>query len=1189
MSVDGVEQRVPRRPTVCLSMIVRDEAHIVTETLAAVAPHIDHWVVVDTGSVDGTPAIVAAFFADLGIPGTLHERPWRDFGTNRTEALQLAAGHADYTWVIDADDLVAGELDLSSLEADAYSLRYGTEFVFWRTQIFRSTLPWRYEGVLHEYPVCDAPARIERLEGDYHLVWRTMGGRSQVADKFARDVAVLAEAHERDPDDPRTVFYLAQSHRDAGDDLQALERYEQRAAMGGWGEEVYVARLEAARCRHRLGRDWPEVQAAYLAAWEARPSRVEALYELARHHRLAGDHAAAHLFASRGIEIPPSEDQLFVAADLQAWRLLDEGAISAYYLGRFDESARWCRRLLDEGELPEAERSRVEANLHFALDASKDRHLGPHPDRVAEIEARRAAGAGDGVTLTITSGRRLDLFTRTVDSFLACCEDLASIERWICIDEGSSDEDRAEMAARYPFFEFVWKGPADAGHPASMNLLRARVSTPWWLHLEDDWQFVERRPLIAEARALLEHDATVGQVLFNRCYAETFADRDLAGGRIEIGPSGQRWWHQEVLVGGDLERHLAGLGPAGRSNAWWPHYSLRPSLVRTEAVVGVGPYDPGADHFELEFAQRYAAAGLRTAALDAISCLHLGPLTSERGAARRPNAYELAGTRQFGAPSGDGPARIRPLAWWATPTELVARWDRQTTGGGRWGSIELSDAPDPDYWAVFTHPGPTTRPDDQLDPARTIVLQTEPTAGIEQWEHADGWDAPSPAAFLQVRRPGRFGSAAEWHLSSTAEELLVMTPTKTRDLSAIVSSKRQLPGQQLRLALVHHLEEQGFPVDIYGADNAEGFATYLGPLPAAAKDAGIFPYRYTIAVENSAEPGYFTEKIVDAVLGECVAFYWGCPDLEDRLDPRCFIRLPLEDPDASLAVIAEAIAADEWSARIDAIRAEKRRILDELQLMAVLDRTVRGHRRLLDVDLRVINLDRRPDRLRTFDQQLRRTAGDVLADRVRRVPAIDGQELVLTDEIAETFRGNDHGYRRAIVACALSHLEVWRQIVASGRPSIVFEDDVVVVEGFTGLLVELLAQHGDQDPAADLVLLGLVPYDEARDRATLPVGRPVQLVSFDPENYLGGSFGYLLTPEGAATLLRLVERDGIAQAIDWFVGSHADELRIARCRPDLVLAELAWPGRSGDSDIQHDLVTLARASDGGDATGRPVE
>ena len=84
------------RPTICLNMIVRNEAHVVAETLASIAPYIDSWVVVDTGSRDGTQEVIERFFAERSVPGELHERPWRDFGTNRTEALTLCEGRADY-------------------------------------------------------------------------------------------------------------------------------------------------------------------------------------------------------------------------------------------------------------------------------------------------------------------------------------------------------------------------------------------------------------------------------------------------------------------------------------------------------------------------------------------------------------------------------------------------------------------------------------------------------------------------------------------------------------------------------------------------------------------------------------------------------------------------------------------------------------------------------------------------------------------------------------------------------------------------------------------------------------------------------------------------------------------------------------------------------------------------------------
>lgn len=394
MGVDG-----PTRPTICLNMIVRDEAHVIEEGLASVVDHIDCWVVVDTGSVDDTIDVVRAFFAAHDVPGEVHERPWVDFGTNRTEALELAAGKADYTWVFDADDLVVGSLDLTALSADAYQLRFGSDFTWWRAQIFRSALPWRYEGVAHEYPRCLAdPCRMERLEGAYHLLGRSLGGRSQTGDKFARDIEVLERAHAEDPSDPRTVFYLAQSHRDAGHPELALRFYELHISMPAWDEEQYLSRLERARCLSALGRGGPEVDDAYVAAWASRPHRLEALYDLARRHRLAGDFARGHLFASWGVDVPfPRDDLLFVAGDVHRWRLLDEASICAYYLGRVEESAAWCTRLLDEGHLPEAERARVEENLGFAVRAmaastgASGAVPDPSPALAPSVEPRRVS------------------------------------------------------------------------------------------------------------------------------------------------------------------------------------------------------------------------------------------------------------------------------------------------------------------------------------------------------------------------------------------------------------------------------------------------------------------------------------------------------------------------------------------------------------------------------------------------------------------------------------------------------------------------------------------------------------------------------------------------------------------------------------------------------------------------------
>ena len=129
---------------VCLNMIVKDEAHVIARCLASVRPLIDSWLIVDTGSSDGTQEVVREALRDL--PGQLVERPWRDFGHNRSEALELARGMADYLFFIDADDVLefAPGFVRPALAADAYEIEivYG-ELIYRRVAMVSTALPWR--------------------------------------------------------------------------------------------------------------------------------------------------------------------------------------------------------------------------------------------------------------------------------------------------------------------------------------------------------------------------------------------------------------------------------------------------------------------------------------------------------------------------------------------------------------------------------------------------------------------------------------------------------------------------------------------------------------------------------------------------------------------------------------------------------------------------------------------------------------------------------------------------------------------------------------------------------------------------------------------------------------------------------------------------------------------------------------
>src|SRR5262245_3648598 len=349
-------------------MIVKNEAAVIRRCLDSVKPFIQHWVIVDTGSTDGTQAIIREHFA--GVPGELFERPWKNFGHNRSEALVFTRGKSDYILVIDADEeIVASPGFVMPSGADAYMVRYGfagSPVTWHRATFVKASLPWRYEGVLHEYLECGRELDRQKLEG-LRIVSHTDGARNQdPVEKYTRDAAILEQGLKDEPNNLRYLFYLAQSYRDAQKLDKAIENYERRASLGGWVEEVYYSLFQVAVLKQRAKGDPNSIVTAYLKAYQHRPTRAEPLVELAAYHRGTKEWALAELFARAALTLPLPPDVLFVDTAAYAWRALDELAIATYYLAKYEESAALNRRLLSEGKLPPEHRTRIEQNLEFS-------------------------------------------------------------------------------------------------------------------------------------------------------------------------------------------------------------------------------------------------------------------------------------------------------------------------------------------------------------------------------------------------------------------------------------------------------------------------------------------------------------------------------------------------------------------------------------------------------------------------------------------------------------------------------------------------------------------------------------------------------------------------------------------------------------------------------------------------------
>jgi glycosyltransferase involved in cell wall biosynthesis len=347
-------------------MIVRDEAPIIARCLGSARHLIDSWVICDTGSTDGTDDLVSSLLADL--PGALHRRPWRDFGSNRSELMKLALGAADYLLLLDADMTLSIERSVPTLGADAYLLRHAGELDYAVPRLVRGDRRWWYEGSTHEYLATEGPFTQELLPG---VLVEHHGDGASRARKLERDRGLLEAELAREPRSQRATFYLAQTVRDLGEDERAVDLYKARAALAGWDEEVFYSLYQAGSLLAK--RDPDGALAHLLEAWQFRPSRAEPLYELARISRFRGWHHAAYHFAARGLELPYPGDLLFVHRPVYEWGLLFEFAVAAYLIGELNAALEANDRLLAERRLPPEVEQAVRENRGYCVGAGARR------------------------------------------------------------------------------------------------------------------------------------------------------------------------------------------------------------------------------------------------------------------------------------------------------------------------------------------------------------------------------------------------------------------------------------------------------------------------------------------------------------------------------------------------------------------------------------------------------------------------------------------------------------------------------------------------------------------------------------------------------------------------------------------------------------------------------------------------
>ena len=176
---------------------------------------------------------------------------------------------------------------------------------------------------------------------------------------------------------------------------------------------------------------------------------------------------------------------------------------------------------------------------------------------------------------------------------------------------------------------------------------------------------------------------------------------------------------------------------------------------------------------------------------------------------------------------------------------------------------------------------------------------------------------------LKHRRIIYSHNANPWFLGKSFDELSAMTPSnKTKDICVISSNRTKIQGHRNRLDFIEKLKQHfGNSLHVYG----KGINEFDDKWDVLRN------YKYSIVIENDYCEDWVTEKYFDSLYSNTLAFYYGCPNLENYVDSRAFIRIDIHETGKAIEIIEQSMNNDEYSKRTEILQMEKLKSLSRDQ------------------------------------------------------------------------------------------------------------------------------------------------------------------------------------------------------------------------------------------------------------------
>lgn len=370
-------------PNIALLMMLKNEQDRILVTLKSIVGTCSCMIIYDTGSTDDTIPILKAFSERTGIPLHLKEGEFVNFATSRNVSLDYAdtIEGVEYLLLMDCnDELQGGEVLLK--EARRYLNAPETCFMMtqeWysgsittyeNSRFIKPRGGWRYKGRVHEYLTRPENGDVKaHIDSKVVLYQDRRFGSESSAKRFARDKILLLEDHTENPNEPRTLFYLAQTCACLGQHQDAYDYYLKRSGMmHGFWEERFQAFMQCSIISKEYLKNEDQCILNALKAFEV-AKRAEPLTILGEYYKDRKEFELAFMFLFMACSLQfPHGHSLFVNKDCYShtrWHLL---GIVAYYVGKYEEGEAACRKAIEAGKNKDLDTS----NLKFYTDKKEE-------------------------------------------------------------------------------------------------------------------------------------------------------------------------------------------------------------------------------------------------------------------------------------------------------------------------------------------------------------------------------------------------------------------------------------------------------------------------------------------------------------------------------------------------------------------------------------------------------------------------------------------------------------------------------------------------------------------------------------------------------------------------------------------------------------------------------------------------